>query len=128
MDGAAGMRQLHASAEDRDKVHRDLSLRPRNLKEGADDERMERRGKKSAPKAPKTLKIVFDTLIDQRVLIELRNDTTISGILDFVDPELKCAMLRTCAQPCRAPVPARRVPAPLLSPETLVSLNRAASS
>lgn len=86
------------SQEDRDAKHRDLTLRPRNLKEGADEDREERKGTKKVQKAPKTLKIVFDTLVERRVEIELRNDTTISGILDAVDEclnlELSCVRYR----------------------------------
>ena len=67
---------------------------PRNLKQGAREERLGRRGRKSGPRIPRTLKIVFDTLVGSRIDIELRNDTLISGELVFVDDDLKCA-------PCR---------------------------
>jgi small nuclear ribonucleoprotein (snRNP)-like protein len=62
--------------------------RPRNLKAGADEEMLEKTGKKKKAKAPKTLKIVLETLIDRRVDIELRDDTVINGTLDSVDLDL----------------------------------------
>ena len=64
---------------------------PRNLKQEAREERLGRRGRKSGPRIPRTLKIVFETLVGERIEIELRNDTLISGELVFVDDDLKCA-------------------------------------